>query len=172
MKTQPHPGAGIEISDVDLRSVDGETFGEIRRLFVQHGLVFFRDQELSEEDHIALAARFGTINVNRFFAQNQKHPEIALVAKDPGDRLNIGGGWHTDHSYDIEPAKGSILYAHEIPPVGGDTLFAGMGAAYEALSDGFKEMLSGLRGVHSSRHVFGAGAAGTDEFGSKKPGYI
>ncbi|NJN51939.1 MAG: TauD/TfdA family dioxygenase, partial [Gammaproteobacteria bacterium] len=69
---------------------------------------------------------------------------------------NIGGGWHTDHSYDVVPAMCSILHALEVPDYGGDTLFAGMGAAYDALSDGFKEMLASLKAVHSSRHVFGA----------------
>ncbi len=77
------------------------------------------------------------------------------MTKEPEQKRNIGGGWHTDHSYDIEPAMGSMLYAREVPPSGGDTLFASMYAAYDALSDGLKHTLNGMRAVHSSRHVFG-----------------
>ena len=80
---------------------------------------------------------------------------IAEVRKEPEQTRNIGGGWHTDHSYDEAPASGSMLYAREVPTTGGDTLFASMYAAYDALSDGLKATLEGLRAVHSSRHVFG-----------------
>lgn len=156
MKTKPHPGAGIEISDVDLRTVDDETFAKIRALFVEHGLLFFRGQELSEEDHIALAERFGTINVNRFFPHDDAHPQIAMVAKEPGDRMNIGGGWHTDHSYDVEPALGSILVARDLPETGGDTWFVSMYDAFERLPERLKAKLRKMNAVHSSKHVFGS----------------
>ncbi len=111
---------------------------------------------MTPEQHIAVARRFGEININRFFTHADGYPEIALVSKEPDQTANIGGGWHTDHSYDVRPALGSMLYAREVPPSGGDTLFASMYAAYDALSDGLKQTLSGLRAVHSSRHVFGA----------------
>ena len=94
---------------------------------------------------------------NRFFAETEAHPEIAEVRKEPDQTLNIGGGWHADHSYDDEPALGSILVARELPPAGGDTLFANMYAAYDALSDGLKRTLESLRGVHSNRHIYGKG---------------
>ena len=80
------------------------------------------------------------------------------MRKEPEQAFNIGGGWHTDHSYDQIPALGSMLYARELPPAGGDTIYASMYAAYDALSDGMKQMLEGLNAVHSSRHVFGATA--------------
>ena len=80
---------------------------------------------------------------------------------------NIGGGWHTDHSYDQVPALGSILFAREVPPFGGDTLFASMSHAYEALSDGLKRTLEQLRAVHSSRHVFGAASRYAKESGDR-----
>ena len=83
---------------------------------------------------------------------------IAEVRKEPDQTENIGGGWHTDHSYDLDPVMGSILLARETPPTGGDTLFANMYSAHETLSDGLKRTLAGLRAVHSSRHVFGAQA--------------
>lgn len=156
MQTKPHPGAGIEITDVDLRTVDDETFVQIRALFDEHGLVFFRGQDLSAEDHIAFAERFGTINVNRFFAKNESHPEIAMVAKEPDQRINIGGGWHTDHSYDVEPALGSILVARELPATGGDTWFVSMYDAFDRLPEVMKVKLRRMRARHSAKHVFGS----------------
>ena len=156
MKTKPHPGAGVEIWDVDLRRVDDATFAAIRALFVEHGLVFFRDQELREEDHIAFAARFGAINVNRFFPRHPEHPEIAVVSKRPEQRINVGGGWHTDHSYDTEPALGSILVARELPRRGGDTWFVSMYDAFERLPERVKERLRRMRAVHSAKHIFGS----------------
>ncbi len=157
--TKTSAAVGAEIEGVDLRKLSDRELGGVREALAEHGVVFFRDQALSPEDHIAFAEQIGPINVNRFFNAVEGHPQIAEVLKEPDQKVNIGGGWHTDHSYDVEPAMGSILYAHEIPPTGGDTLFASMGAAYDALSDGFKDMLGGLSAVHSSRHVFGEKAA-------------
>lgn len=159
MNKKLHPGAGVEISDVDLRDLDDETFAAIHALFVQHGLLFFRGQELSEEEHIALAQRFGDINVNRFFPAHGGFPEIALVQKEPDHRINVGGGWHTDHSYDVEPALGSMLVARELPTVGGDTWFVSMYSAYDRLPERLKRKLRSMRAVHSSKHVFGSKAA-------------
>ena len=159
MKTQLHPGAGVVITDVDLRSLDDATFARIHALFAEHGLLFVRGQSLSEEDHLSFARRFGTINVNRFFPRHARHPEIALVAKEPEQRANVGGGWHTDHSYDVEPALGSILVARELPSSGGDTWFVNMADAFERLPARVKNMLWGMRAVHSSKHVFGTRGA-------------
>ena len=72
----------------------------------------------------ATARRFGKINVNRFFTPVERHPEVAEVRKEPDQKRNIGSKWHTDHSYDDAPALGSMIYAIEVPPAGGDTLFA------------------------------------------------
>ena len=157
LEIRPVSGAvGAEIHGVDLAEpIIDETLSTIRRTLADRGVVFFRDQWLTPEQHIAFARRFGNININRFFAHADGYPEIALVVKEPHQTKNIGGGWHTDHSYDQEPALGSILYAREVPLSGGDTLFASMYAAYDALSDGLKQTLEGLRARHSSRHVFG-----------------
>jgi taurine dioxygenase len=147
---------GAEIAGVDLRApVADDVFAEIRRAFGEHGVVFFRDQHLTPEQHIAFAERFAPIDINRFFAAAPGYPMIAEVRKEPDQQRNIGGGWHTDHSYDEVPALGSMLFAREVPKTGGDTLFASMYAAYDALSDGLKATLEGLRACHSSRHVFG-----------------
>ena len=154
--TQLSPAVGAEIGGVDLGSeFSDDQLGELRRAFAEHGVIFFRDQDLTPEQHIAFAERWGEINVNRFFRPVDGYPRIAEVRKEPDQRKNIGVNWHTDHSYDQVPAMGSILYAREVPPVGGDTLFAGQGAAYEALSEGMQAMLRGLRAEHSSRHAFG-----------------
>jgi taurine dioxygenase len=148
-------GFAAEVEGIDLRQLDDAGFAKVRGAFQSHGLLFARNQQMSEDDHIAFAQRWGHININRFFAHVDGYPMIAKVAKEPEHRTNIGGGWHTDHSYDVEPALGSILYAREVPAQGGDTLFASMYLAYEALSDGLKDTLEGLSAVHSSRHVFG-----------------
>ncbi|MEA2731611.1 MAG: taurine dioxygenase [Acetobacteraceae bacterium] len=157
IQIRPVGGAvGAEMTGVDLSEpLPVQARDTIRKALADRGVVFFRDQSLTPEQHIGLARQFGEINVNRFFAQADGYPEIALVAKEPQHTKNIGGGWHTDHSYDQSPALGSILYAREVPPIGGDTLFSSMYAAYDALSDGLKQTLGGLRAVHSSRHVFG-----------------
>jgi taurine dioxygenase len=147
---------GAEIAGVDLREpLADEVFAEIRRAFGEHGVVFFRDQHLTPEQHVGFAERFAPIDINRFFAAVPGYPMIAEVRKEPEQQRNIGNGWHTDHSYDEVPALGSMLYAREVPKTGGDTLFAGMYAAYDALSDGLKATLAGLSACHSSRHVFG-----------------
>jgi len=157
IEIRPTSGAlGAEVSGVDLADeLDAAVVSDIRQAFNAHGVIFFRDQRLTPEQHIAFAERLGRININRFFKAAPGYPEIAEVRKEPAQTTNIGGGWHTDHSYDQIPALGSILLAREVPPRGGDTMFACMGQAYDALSDGLKRTLRGLRAVHSSRHVFG-----------------
>ena len=153
------PGLGAEIGGVDLaRPLPQAVFEEIERAFLAFSVVFFRDQHLTPEQHIAFAERFGRIDINRFFKAVEGYPQIAEVRKEASQTSNIGGAWHTDHSYDQIPARGSLLYARELPPVGGDTLFSSMYAAYEALSPGLQKTLEGLRALHSSRHVFGASA--------------
>jgi len=150
---------GAEILGLGLAdTLSHATVDAIRKALFQHGVVFFRDQKLTPEQHVAFAERFGVINVNRFFKTVDGYPMIAEVRKEPDQVGNIGSGWHTDHSYDQAPAMGSILYAREVPETGGDTLFASMYAAYDALSDGLKQTLEGLQAVHSSRHVFGVEA--------------
>ena len=140
---------------------------ELLRAHADYGVLFFRDQNLSPEQHIELAERLGQINVNRFFTPVSGYPQIAEVRKEPDQTTNVGGGWHTDHSYDEIPALGSILYALELPEQGGDTLFASTYAAYDALSEGMQKMLDGLSAVHSSRHVFGAAADRPDDLNTR-----
>ena len=149
-------GVGVEVHNVDIKNgIDAGTFDELRAAFVEHGLIFLRDQDITPDEHIAFAERWGEININRFFPRLDGYDQIATVTKEPDQTTNIGGGWHTDHSYDHVPAMGSILIARETPPVGGDTLFACMYTAYDTLSDGLKQTLEDMKAVHSSRHIFG-----------------
>ena len=152
-------GCGAEINGVDLQSMSDEEVEAVADAQAAYGVVFLRGQTLTPDEQLAAARRFGPINVNRFFTPVPEHPQVAMVLKEPRHKHNVGGGWHTDHSYDEAPALGSMLYALEVPRAGGDTLFASMYKAYEALSPGLRQTLEGLRAVHSSRHVFGAGAA-------------
>lgn len=153
-------GLGAEILGADLK--DPEQFDAIRQAFARFSVIVVRAQSLTPDDHLAFARRWGPINVNRFFKALDSHPEIAIVLKEPDQTGAIGENWHTDHAYDQIPAMGSILHAIETPEYCGDTVFCSMGAAYDALSDRFKELISGLSAWHSSRHVFGAQQAGSD----------
>jgi taurine dioxygenase len=153
------PGCGAMIGGVDLARIDDRTAQALKQALFDHGVIFFRGQDLSRQDHLNLARRFAPIDVNRFFPADAEWPEIAKVEKLPEQTANIGGGWHTDHSYDQEPALGSILVARDLPPGGGDTLFADLYGAHDALSEEMKARLHGMRAVHSSAHVFGEGGA-------------
>lgn len=146
---------GAEITGIDVRHIGDDELVALRQTLAEAGVIMLRDQQLTPEDHIAFARRWGDIDVNNYFPANGGYPEIAEVRKAETQFVNIGGGWHTDHSYDAVPAMGSILVARELPPTGGDTLFASMGAAYDALSDGLKATLAGLRAVHSADHIYG-----------------
>lgn len=158
---------GVFVRGVDLRKLTEGEFDAIREAFFDRGVVFFRDQEMSPEDHIAFAERWAEIDINRFFTPLEAYPQIAIVLKEPDQTKNIGGGWHTDHSYDVVPAMGSILRAIDLPETGGDTLFASMGAAYDALTDEDKALIAPLKAIHTSRHIFGDGAGEADEVGDR-----
>lgn len=156
---QASPNVGAFVEGIDLaKDMDASTVSQLREALGAHGVLFFRDQNLTPDQHIAAAERFGQIDVNRFFAHVDGFEKIAEVRKEPEQKANIGGGWHTDHTYDQIPAMGSMLLARETPKLGGDTLFSSMFAAYETLSDGLKATIEPLKAVHSSRHVFGKNA--------------
>lgn len=154
-RATPHVGAIIGGIDISQTIDDGDVV-TIRRALADYGVVFFRDQHLTEAQHLAFARRFGEININRFFKAVEGWPMIAEVRKEPDQKRNIGGDWHTDHSYDQVPALGSVLYARIVPPLGGDTLFINMAEVFDSFSPGLQRTLEGLRALHSTRHVFGA----------------
>ncbi len=156
---------GALISGVDLSKEPNErAMAELEDAFGRYSVIFFRDQDLTPPQHIALAERWGAINVNRFFKPMDGYPQIAQVIKEVNQKENIGGSWHTDHSYDLIPAMGSMLYAREVPTVGGDTLFSSMYLAYESLSEGMKTRLTNLKAWHSSRHAFGYSVTDSEHY--------
>jgi taurine dioxygenase len=149
-------GVGAFVNDVNLADLSATETAEIDAAWADHGVLFYRDQHLTPEQHLDFATRFAPADVNKFFKKVEGHPQIAEVLKEADQATNIGGAWHTDHSYDLAPARGSVLLAREVPPVGGDTLFANVGDAFDALSPGLQETLEGLRAVHTNADVFGA----------------
>ena len=148
------PKAGVEVRGVDLATVDGADLEALKAAVHEHGVAVLRDQTLSPEEHIALAERWGGIDINNYFPLEGEHPEIAIVGKTPEQTTNIGGGWHTDHSYDQVQAMGSILVARTLPPKGGDTLFIHMGEAYDSLDDETKAEIEGLSAFHTADHIY------------------
>jgi taurine dioxygenase len=152
LEIKPITGAlGAEIHGVDLDTeLDDDTIATIRKAFLDHLVIFFRDQKLAPERFLALARRFGTPVEYPFVKGIEGYPEIIKVAKLEGEKVNFGGIWHSDTTYLEVPPMGTMLLAREVPPVGGDTLFANMYLAYEMLSDGMKALLAPLRAVNSS----------------------
>jgi len=149
---------GAEISGVDLaQELSAEIVAEIRCAFVEHQVIFFRDQRLTPEQQLRFGARFGPLNIHPYVAGMAGHPEVMEIIKEPEDRANFGGGWHSDMSFLERPSIGSILYAVEVPDHGGDTLFASQAAAYEALSPGLRRTLETLSSVHSAAKEYGVG---------------
>ena len=153
LSVQPVSGAlGAEVSGADLARLDDETVTEIRRAFLEHLVLFFRDQRLDREGLKAVSRLLGPLSRVPYVAPLPEDPDIIAVRKEAEER-NIsvfGGAWHSDFSFLAEPPLGSALYAIDVPAHGGDTLFANMYAAYDALSDGMKRMLDPLYAVNSS----------------------
>ncbi len=141
---------GAEIAGVDLARVDDEIFAEIHRAFLDHLVLFFRDQALALDALVAFGARFGPIGRYPFLQGLPDAPDVIEVRKEPEEAVNFGGVWHSDTAYMARPPLGSVLYAVELPPIGGDTLFANMYLAYENLSDAMKAILEGRRAVNSA----------------------
>jgi taurine dioxygenase len=148
----PAAGAvGAEIGGVDLAGgLDDGTVAEIRRIWLDRCVVFFRDQDLTPEAFLGFARRIGALAEYPFVPGIEGHPEIIAVVKLPHETVNFGGIWHSDTAYLEQPPMATLLLAREVPPAGGDTLFASQHAAYEALSPGMQRLLAPLRAVNSS----------------------
>ena len=153
IEVAPVAGAlGAEIGGVDLSApLADDCFAEIRRAFLEHRVIFFRGQDLSPSGQRDFAARFGPCNRYPFVAGLEECPEVIPIIKEPEETFNFGGLWHSDTTYLEKPPLGTLLYAVETPPQGGDTLFANTKLAYDALSDGMKAALAGLRGLSSAK---------------------
>ena len=151
---------GAEIAGVDLsRPLSDEVIGEIRQALLDHQVIFFHDQHLTPEQHLAFGRRFGELQIHDFVEPAEEDQHILEVRKEPYETRNFGGGWHTDVSYLKRPSLGSVLYAREVPAVGGDTMFASQYLAYDALSDGMKAMLGGMTAIHSAGRIYGVNPA-------------
>jgi len=157
IEVRPIAGAiGAEIHNVDVGAdLDEGTVGDIRQALLDHCVIFFRDQKLDVARHKVFTRRFGEIFIHPNYKGTQADPEIIVITREPGDKKIVGEDWHADTTMMPEPPMGAILYAVEVPPYGGDTLFANQYLAYETLSDGMKKMLSGMRALHSDRMVAG-----------------
>ena len=149
---RPLAGAiGAEIAGIDLaRELDADTVAAIREVWLDHLVIFFRDQELPPARLLAVARRFGKPIEYPFVKGIEGFPEITPVVKLEDERVNFGGLWHSDTTYLEIPPMGTMLVAREVPPYGGDTLFANMYLAYERLSAGLRDLLDGLVAVNSS----------------------
>lgn len=142
---------GAEIHGVNLlEPVSDQLIAEIRKIWLEHGVIFFRDQPLDSAAYLAFARRFGEVVEYPFVKGLPDFPLIIPVLKLPHEKHNFGGVWHTDTTYLAEPPSATMLIARELPPVGGDTMFASNYAAYEALSEGLKKTLEQLTAVNSS----------------------
>ncbi len=148
------PAVGAEILNIDLSASDiGDRISEIRAALLKHGVIFFRDQELTQEQHIAFARHFGDLEVHPATPKDQANPEVLRIAHGPKSR-GQENYWHSDVTWRAEPSLGSILLAREVPDVGGDTCFANMHLAYERLSEQMKRFCEGMTAVHDISRVF------------------
>ena len=146
IEVRPVAGAlGAEINGVDLGTLDDETFGEIKAAWLEHLVIFFRNQHITPEQQITFAKHFGEIHHHPFMKHMDEYPEILEIIKEEGDTKAFGEVWHTDQMFNPKPAKATILYAKETPDAGGDTLFANMYLAYETLSEPMKSLLAGVK---------------------------
>jgi taurine dioxygenase len=148
---------GAEVHGIDLRApMSDQTYREVRAALNEHGVIFFRDQNITSAQQLAFSARFGKplVDTVSMGGHPEGFPEILFINKEPEQTRNIGGNWHSDHSFDEIPPLGAVLVARELPPFGGDTLFASMTNAYDTLSDGLKKTLGGMRAIHRKTRAY------------------
>jgi taurine dioxygenase len=148
------PAIGAEILDIDLGAPDiADHIPKIRAALLKYGVIFFRDQHLTAEQHIAFGREFGELEIHPATPKNQLNREILRIAHGPDSR-GQENAWHSDVTWREKPSLGSILRAVEVPEVGGDTLFANMHLAYERLSVSMKRFIEDRTAVHDIARVF------------------
>jgi taurine dioxygenase len=154
----PVAGAcGAIVGGVDLaHDLDDAVIAEIRRAVLDHQVVFFRGQDLSPEQQVAFSRRFGPFSPVPFIEPIAGHPEVIAVVREASETQSytFGSLWHSDFSFFAEPPFASILHAREVPPYGGDTMWANQDLAFTTLSSGMQTMLAGLTGVHSATKAY------------------
>ena len=149
------PVIGAEVSGLDLSGpLEPGVIDALQGALMAHLVLFFRDQPITQEQHIAFGRRFGTLHIHPAAPKDAEHPEILTVHADDKVSFVAGSVWHSDVSCDIEPPMGSILRVEEVPSVGGDTLFANMYAAFDALSLPMQRLLSGLTAIHEGEQYY------------------
>ncbi|MBH67631.1 MAG: taurine dioxygenase [Rhodospirillaceae bacterium] len=148
----PLSGAmGAEITGVDLsRNLSNRTLKEIQRAFLEYLVIVFHDQFLNPADYKLFAQKFGELVPYPFVEGLLEHPEIFEIRKEPGEKRNFGGNWHSDMSFTRIPPLGTMLYALEVPSKGGDTMLTNLYLAYENLSEGMKSILNSMQGEYSA----------------------
>ena len=146
IEVKPIAGAlGAEISGVDLADLDDASFAEIHAAWLEHLVVFFREQAITPAEQVGFARRFGEIHYHPYMRGLDEAPEILEIVKNPGESYTFGSVWHSDQMFNPKPAKATMLYAKETPETGGDTMFANMYLAYESLSDGMRALLGNIK---------------------------
>ena len=168
---------GAEISGLNLKDSSEKNFKIINELLLKHKVIFFRNQKITPEEHMALAKRFGPLETHAYVKGLDKYPKITRIIKDPNEKNQWGENWHSDVSYNVKPTKAVILRSIKIPPVGGDTMFSNMELAWETLDKNIKEKIKDKKAVHSSlgaaffvndyKHMEGNG--NIDEYSSTHP---
>jgi len=149
------PIIGAEIAGVDLSgAISNRQMDEIHRALAENSVIFFRDQHISPEQHLAFGRNFGDLHIHPAAPHAPGMEELMIIHADKDSPRANGEGWHSDVSCDPEPPMGSILYIKTCPPKGGDTLFASMYAAYEALSDRMKAYLDGMMAIHDGEETY------------------
>ena len=141
---------GAEINGIDLKDSTDKNWKVINNLMLGHKALFFRDQDITSEQQINLARKFGPLEKHVYVKGLENHPEIIRIIKGPQEKHQWGETWHTDVSYNPKPTKVIILRSRKIPPVGGDTMFSNMEIAYETLDENIKKRIEGKRAIHSS----------------------
>ena len=149
------PVIGAEVDGLDLsRPVDAPTLQALKEALAEHLVLFFRDQDITQEQHTAFGRCFGDLHIHPAAPKDAEHPEVMVVHGDDTVTFVAGSKWHSDVSCDVEPPMGSILRIVQVPSVGGDTLFANMYTAFEALSPPLRHMLRGLTAVHEGEQYY------------------
>jgi taurine dioxygenase len=141
---------GAEISGIDLKDSSKENYERINNLLLEHKVIFFRNQDITHEEQIALAQNWGPLENHAYVKGLDKHPEIVRIVKTKEEKNQWGENWHTDVSYNVKPTKAVILKSIKIPPVGGDTCFSNMELAWETLDELIKEKIKDKKAIHSS----------------------
>ena len=163
------PVIGAEIDGIDLsKPLGNEAFATVHQALMDNLVVFFRDQSMDHAQQMAFGRRFGELHVHPAAPSVPGHPEVMVIHADASSTFVNGESWHSDVSCEAEPPMGSVLYMRTLPDVGGDTLFANMYAAFEALSAPMRRMLEGLTAVHDGEGLY-RGRYGADDRGRVYP---